>query len=32
VLVVMAAAAATALLIRIRIDKLDLVQALKTRE
>lgn len=32
VLVVMAAAAVTALLIRIRIDNLDLVQALKTRE
>lgn len=32
VLVVMAAAVATALLIRIRVDKLDLVQALKTRE
>jgi putative ABC transport system permease protein len=31
-LVVMVAAAATALLIRIRVDKLDLVQALKTRE
>lgn len=31
-LVVMAAAVATALLIRIRVDKLDLVQALKTRE
>lgn len=31
-LVIMAAAAATALLIRIRVDKLDLVQALKTRE
>ena len=32
ILVIMAAAAATALLIRIRVDKLDLVQALKTRE
>jgi putative ABC transport system permease protein len=32
VLVVMAAALATALLIRIRVDDLDLVQALKTRE
>jgi putative ABC transport system permease protein len=32
VLVVMAAAAITALLIRIRVDDLDLVQALKTRE
>lgn len=32
VLVVMAAGAATALLIRIRVDGLDLVQALKTRE
>jgi putative ABC transport system permease protein len=32
VLVVMAAAAATAILIRIRVDNLDLVQALKTRE
>jgi putative ABC transport system permease protein len=32
VLVIMAAAAATALLIRIRVDKLDLVRALKTRE
>lgn len=32
VLVVMAAAAVTALLIRIRVDNLDLVQALKTRE
>jgi putative ABC transport system permease protein len=31
-LVVMAAAAITALLIRIRVDNLDLVQALKTRE
>jgi putative ABC transport system permease protein len=31
-LVVMIAAVATALLIRIRVDKLDLVQALKTRE
>jgi putative ABC transport system permease protein len=31
-LIVMAAAAATALLIRIRVDKLDLVEALKTRE
>jgi putative ABC transport system permease protein len=32
VLVVLAAAAVTALLIRIRVDNLDLVQALKTRE
>lgn len=32
VLVVIAAAAVTALLIRIRVDDLDLVQALKTRE
>jgi putative ABC transport system permease protein len=32
VLVVMTAAAATAVLIRIRVDNLDLVQALKTRE
>lgn len=32
VLVVMAAAALTAILIRIRVDNLDLVQALKTRE
>jgi len=32
VIVVMAAAAGTALLIRIRVDKLDLVRALKTRE
>jgi putative ABC transport system permease protein len=32
VLVVLAAAAVTALLIRIRVDDLDLVQALKTRE
>ena len=32
VLVVMAAAALTALFIRIRVDNLDLVQALKTRE
>ncbi|HET9398594.1 MAG TPA: ABC transporter permease, partial [Sphingomicrobium sp.] len=31
-LVVMAAAAGTALLIRMRVDKLDLVHALKTRE
>lgn len=31
-LVVMAAAALTALLIRVRVDDLDLVQALKTRE
>ena len=31
-LVVMVAAAATALLIRVRVDRLDLVQALKTRE
>lgn len=32
VLVIMVAAAATALLIRMRVDKLDLVRALKTRE
>jgi putative ABC transport system permease protein len=32
VLIIMAAAAATALLIRMRVDKLDLVRALKTRE
>jgi putative ABC transport system permease protein len=31
-LVVLAAAAATALLIRTRVDRLDLIQALKTRE
>lgn len=32
VLVIMVAAAATALVIRLRVDKLDLVRALKTRE
>jgi putative ABC transport system permease protein len=32
VFVVMSAAAVTAILIRIRVDDLDLVQALKTRE
>jgi putative ABC transport system permease protein len=32
VLIIMAAAATTALLIRMRVDKLDLVRALKTRE
>jgi putative ABC transport system permease protein len=32
VLIIMVAAAATALLIRIRVDRLDLVRALKTRE